>query len=114
MLKDEVVEVIKVEEVEGETAELAAEPTGAHIFMATAFGVVKKTPLVQFNRPRSSGLIALRLEEDDTLVAAVITDGAKEVVLFSNAGKVTHFAESVIRVMGRNARGVRGIHLGKR
>lgn len=58
VLEGEVVEAAGVEEVEGETAELVAEPTGAYIFMATAFGTVKKTPLVQFSRPRSSGLIA--------------------------------------------------------
>lgn len=58
VLEGEVVEAAEVEEVEGETAELVAEPTGAYIFMATAFGTVKKTPLVQFSRPRSSGLIA--------------------------------------------------------
>ncbi|PAU62142.1 DNA gyrase subunit A [Pseudomonas indica] len=109
----EVVEAEEVEEVEGETPELVAEPTGAYIFMATAFGTVKKTPLVQFSRPRSAGLIALRLEEGDTLIAAAITDGAKEVMLFSDAGKVLRFAESKVRTMGRTARGVRGMRLGK-
>ncbi|AMB85232.1 DNA gyrase subunit A [Pseudomonas agarici] len=101
------------EEVDGDTAELVAEPTGAYIFMATAFGTVKKTPLAQFSRPRSSGLIALKLKEGDTLIAAAITDGAKEVMLFSNAGKVIRFAESVVREMGRGARGIRGMRIGK-
>ncbi|MFT0633538.1 DNA gyrase subunit A [Pseudomonas sihuiensis] len=109
----EVVEAEDIEEVEGETPELVAEPTGAFIFMATAFGTVKKTPLVQFSRPRSAGLIALKLEEGDTLIAAAITDGAKEVMLFSDAGKVLRFAESKVRTMGRTARGVRGMRLGK-
>ncbi|PAU54928.1 DNA gyrase subunit A [Pseudomonas sp. PIC25] len=109
----EVVEAEEIEEVEGETPELVAEPTGAYIFMATAFGTVKKTPLVQFSRPRSAGLIALKLEEGDTLIAAAITDGAKEVMLFSDAGKVLRFAESKVRTMGRTARGVRGMRLGK-
>ncbi|WP_192982341.1 DNA gyrase subunit A [Pseudomonas sp. EggHat1] len=109
----EVVEAEEVEEVEGETPELVAEATGAFIFMATAFGTVKKTPLVQFSRPRSAGLIALKLEEGDTLIAAAITDGAKEVMLFSDAGKVLRFAESKVRTMGRTARGVRGMRLGK-
>ncbi|MFV3092071.1 DNA gyrase subunit A [Pseudomonas sp. GW6] len=109
----EVVEAEEVEEVEGETPELVAEPTGAFIFMATAFGTVKKTPLVQFSRPRSAGLIALKLEEGDTLIAAAITDGAKEVMLFSDAGKVLRFAESKVRTMGRTARGVRGMRLAK-
>lgn len=106
-------EAVEVEEVEGETAELVAEPTGAYIFMATAFGTVKKTPLSQFARPRTSGLIALKLKEGDTLIAAAITDGAKEVMLFNDSGKVIRFAESAIRVMGRGARGIRGMRLGK-
>ena len=112
VIEGEVVEP-EVEEVEGDTPELVAEPTGAYIFMATAFGTVKKTPLVQFSKPRSSGLIALRLDEGDTLIAAAITDGAKEVMLFSSAGKVIRFAESMVRTMGRTARGVRGMRLGK-
>jgi DNA gyrase subunit A len=112
VLEGEVVEP-EVEEVEGDTPELVAEPTGAFIFMATAFGTVKKTPLVQFSKPRSSGLIALRLDEGDTLIAAAITDGAKEVMLFSSGGKVIRFAESMVRTMGRTARGVRGMRLGK-
>ncbi len=106
-------EAVEVEEVEGETAELVAEPTGEYIFMATAMGTVKKTPLSQFARPRTSGLIALKLKEGDTLIAAAITDGAKEVMLFNDAGKVIRFAESSIRVMGRGARGIRGMRLGK-
>jgi DNA gyrase subunit A len=87
------------------------EPTGAYIFMATAFGTVKKTPLQQFSRPRSSGLIALKLEEGDALIAAAITDGAKEVMLFSDAGKVIRFKEKHVRTMSRIARGVRGMRL---
>lgn len=96
---------------DGETELANDEPTGAYIFMATAFGTVKKTPLVQFSRPRSAGLIALKLEEGDTLIAAAITDGAKEVMLFSDGGKVIRFKEKLVRIMGRNARGVRGMRL---
>ena len=113
VIEGEVVEVEEVDEEEGDTPELVAEPTGAFIFMATASGTVKKTPLAQFARPRTSGLIALKLKEGDTLIAAAITDGAKEVMMFSDAGKVIRFAESVVRQMGRNARGVRGMKLGK-
>ena len=87
------------------------EPTGAYIFMTTAKGTVKKTPLVQFCRPRSSGLIALKLEEGDTLIAAAITDGAREVMMFSDGGKVIRFKEKHVRTMGRTARGVRGMRL---
>ncbi|HET8729906.1 MAG TPA: DNA gyrase subunit A [Moraxellaceae bacterium] len=87
------------------------EPTGAYIFMATANGTVKKTPLVQFSRPRSNGLIALRLEEGDTLIAAAVTNGACEIMLFSDGGKVIRFKEKQVRIMGRSARGVRGMRL---
>jgi DNA gyrase subunit A len=81
------------------------------IFMATASGTVKKTSLMNFSRPRSSGLIALDLDGDDTLVGADITNGEKDIMLFSNAGKVVRFAETDVRPMGRTARGVRGIRL---
>ena len=110
VIEGELVEA-EAEDADGDTPELVAEPTGAYIFMATAFGTVKKTPLSQFSRPRSSGLIALRLDEGDTLIAAAITDGAREVMLFSSGGKVLRFAESLVRPMGRTARGVRGMRL---
>ena len=109
-----VVEAEEVEDLaEGDDAddETPDEPTGAYIFMATAKGTVKKTPLVQFSRPRSSGLIALRLDEGDTLIAAAVTDGAREVMMFSDGGKVIRFKESKVRTMGRTARGVRGMRL---
>ncbi len=87
------------------------DPTGTYIFMATASGTVKKTPLAQFSRPRSNGLIALRLDEGDTLIAAAVTNGACEVMLFSDGGKVIRFKEKHVRTMGRTARGVRGMRL---
>jgi DNA gyrase subunit A len=109
-----VVEAEEVEDLaEGDDTddETADEPTGAYIFMATAKGTVKKTPLVQFSRPRSSGLIALKLDEDDTLISAAVTDGARDVMMFSDGGKVIRFKESKVRTMGRTARGVRGMRL---
>jgi len=81
------------------------------VFMATANGTVKKTPLEQFSRPRSSGLIALELEADNTLVGAAFTDGHCDVLLTTSAGKAVRFKESDVRAMGRTARGVRGIRL---
>ncbi|MBA1265104.1 DNA gyrase subunit A [Stutzerimonas stutzeri] len=100
------------ESLDGEEADDSVdEPTGTYIFMATAKGTVKKTPLSQFSRPRSVGLIALGLEEGDTLIAAAITDGAREVMLFSDGGKVIRFKEKHVRTMGRTARGVRGMRL---
>lgn len=82
------------------------------VFMATANGTVKKTPLEQFSRPRPSGLIALDLEEGNTLVGVAITTGSSDVLLASSAGKAARFKESDVRAMGRTAKGVRGIRLG--
>ncbi len=81
------------------------------VFMATANGTVKKTPLEQFSRPRSAGLIALELEEGNTLVHVAITDGSCDVLLIASTGKAVRFKESDVRAMGRTARGVRGIRL---
>ncbi|NKB99692.1 MAG: DNA gyrase subunit A [Pseudomonadales bacterium] len=81
------------------------------VFMATANGTVKKTPLEQFSRPRPSGLIALELEEGNTLVGVEITSGTSDVLLVSSSGKAARFKESDVRAMGRTARGVRGIRL---
>lgn len=82
-----------------------------YIFMATSNGTVKKTPLMDFARQRSSGLIAIELEEGNTLISAAITDGSRDVMLFSSSGKVIRFKESDVRAMGRTAKGVRGIRL---
>ncbi len=81
------------------------------IVMATAKCTVKKTPLAQFARPRSSGLIALDLVEGDHLVGTAVTDGDSDVMLFSSAGKAVRFSEVDVRAMGRTSRGVRGIRL---
>ncbi len=86
---------------------------GLYIFMATANGTVKKTPLVDFSRPRSSGIIGLDLVEDDQLVGVDITDGSRDILLFSSGGKVIRFNEDQVRPMGRVSRGVRGIKLQK-
>jgi DNA gyrase subunit A len=103
----------EVEDIDGvlDDVEGALEAKGPFIFMATANGTVKKTPLTQFSRPRSVGLIALGLDEGDTLISAAITDGGREVMLFSDGGKVTRFKETDVRAMGRTARGVRGMRL---
>jgi DNA gyrase subunit A len=81
------------------------------IFMATSNGTVKKTSLMDFSRQRSKGLIAIELEEGNTLIGAAITDGGRDVMLFGSHGKVIRFKESDVRAMGRTARGVRGIKL---
>ena len=82
------------------------------IFMATTNGTVKKTPLTDFSRPRTNGIIAIDLRDDNQLVSADITDGHKDVILFTSAGKAGRFNETTVRSMGRTAAGVRGIKLG--
>lgn len=84
------------------------------VFMATANGTVKKTPLVDFSRPRSSGIRAVELRDDDYLVNVGITNGENEIMLLSNGGKAIRFKESDVRAMGRTAAGVRGIKLAER
>jgi len=81
------------------------------VFMATSGGTVKKTPLTQFSRPRASGIIAIDLRGDDTLVGVAITDGEADVLLVASHGKAIRFKESDVRPMGRGAAGVRGIKL---
>ena len=82
-----------------------------YVVMATSMGLIKKVSLVDFSRPRSSGIIAIALNDGDNLVQADITDGQHDVMLFTNAGKVVRFNESKVRCMGRQAAGVRGVKL---
>ncbi|WP_136255162.1 DNA gyrase subunit A [Onishia niordana] len=81
------------------------------IFFATAKGTVKRTSLDQFSRPRSVGLIAIDIDEDDHLIGAAITSGSDHAMLLSSNGKAIRFEESHVRAMGRTARGVRGMRL---
>ena len=83
-----------------------------YIFMCTASGTVKKTPLSDFSNPRKNGIIAVALDEDDVLIGVEITNGTQDVVLVSDAGKAVWFDEEDVRPMGRTARGVRGMRLG--
>jgi len=84
---------------------------GRYVFMATEQGTVKKTPLADFSRPRSSGIIAIDLKEGDQLIGVDLTDGERDIMLFSTAGKAVRFSEKEVRPMGRTAAGVRGIRL---
>jgi len=84
---------------------------GKMVFMATSDGTVKKTPLTDFSRPRTSGIIAIDLVDGNRLIGVGLTDGAADILLFSDAGKVIRFSEEDVRPMGRNARGVRGLAL---
>jgi DNA gyrase subunit A len=83
------------------------------IFMCTAQGTVKKTPLSDFSNPRKAGIIAVALDEGDYLIGAEITSGTQDIVLVSDAGKAVWFDEEDVRPMGRTARGVRGMRLGE-
>ncbi len=82
-----------------------------YVFMATSQGTVKKTPLTEFSRPRTAGIIAINLDEDDKLVDVALTDGQNDVMLFSTSGKAIRFHEEDVRSMGRAAAGVRGVKL---
>ncbi|HUW28550.1 MAG TPA: DNA gyrase C-terminal beta-propeller domain-containing protein, partial [Sulfuriferula sp.] len=82
-----------------------------YVFMATAHGVVKKTALSDFSNPRRAGIIAVGLDEGDYLIGVAVTEGSHDVMLFSDGGKSVRFDENDVRVMGRGARGVRGMKL---
>ncbi|MEJ2653875.1 MAG: DNA gyrase subunit A [Acidihalobacter sp.] len=84
-----------------------------YVFMATAKGTVKKTPLMDFSRPRSTGIIAVDLRDDDRLIGVAVTDGQQDIMLFTSAGKAIRFSEADVRAMGRTACGVRGVRLGE-
>jgi DNA gyrase subunit A len=109
------VNLLPLEEGERVTSILPVEDytEGYYIFMATASGTVKKTPLTDFARQRSVGLRALQLDEGDVLVGTAITQGDCDVMLFSTEGKAVRFKETDVRSMGRTARGIRGIRLGE-
>lgn len=111
-----IVRMLPLEEGEKITVMLPIDAKGGYaddryVFMATAFGTVKKTPLSDFSNPRKAGIIAVNLDEGDHLIGAAITDGAHDVMLFSDSGKAVRFDENDVRPMGRGARGVRGMNL---
>ncbi len=87
---------------------------GGYVVMATRGGIVKKTALTAFSRPRSAGIIAVHLDAGDSLAGAVLTDGERDIMLFSSGGKAIRFREHDVRAMGRTSRGVRGMHLGNK
>lgn len=83
-----------------------------YVIMATKMGQVKKTPLEQYSRPRTNGINAITIREDDELLEAKLTTGNSQVMLAVRSGKAIRFEEEKTRSMGRNASGVRGIRLG--
>jgi DNA gyrase subunit A len=82
-----------------------------YIVMATAQGIVKKTALSEFSNPRSAGIIAVTVTEDDPLIGCQLTDGSYDILLATRKGKSIRFSEKEVREMGRTARGVIGIRL---
>lgn len=108
-----IVNILPLEENERITAILpvASYDEDKFVVMATAGGIVKKTALTEFSRPRSNGIIAVNLRDEDELIGVDITDGSNEIMLFSSQGRVVRFAETAVRSMGRLATGVRGIKL---
>ena len=107
------VNLLPLDEGERITAVLPIKEFDAELYvlMATRRGVVKKTSLDQFSRPRANGIIAVDLKPDDSLVGVSLTDGASDIMLVSSSGKAIRFSETAVRPMGRTARGVRGIRL---
>ena len=93
------------------TGDMRTFPSDHYVFMATSQGTVKKTALDEFSNPRKAGIIAVGLDEGDYLIGAALTDGAHDVMLFSDGGKAVRFDENDVRPMGRQARGVRGMQL---
>jgi len=83
------------------------------IILCTRRGIIKKTNLESFSRPRQAGIIAININENDQLLAAKLTNGTNEVMLALRSGRAIRFNESKVRPMGRNAAGVKGITLGK-
>ena len=83
------------------------------IIMCTKNGIIKKTTLEAYSRPRQNGINAITVREGDTLLEVLLTNGTNEIMLASKAGKVVRFNEANVRPMGRNASGVRGINIGE-
>jgi DNA gyrase subunit A len=111
-----IVNLLSLDEGEKVTAILPVRDfaQGGYVFMATSDGTVKKTELVEFSRPRPSGIIAIGLDQGNTLIGVGLTNGKSDILLFSDAGKVIRFPEEEVRAMGRSAYGVRGITLGEK
>ena len=107
------VNLLPLEEGERITAILPVRdyPEDQFIFFATASGKVKRTPLSSFSRPRTNGIIALDLRDEDSLIGVQLTAGSSSLMLFTSAGKGIRIAEDDVRAMGRTAAGVRGIKI---
>lgn len=98
------------------TATMAIKDFNEESFLVTVTrkGIVKKTALKEYHTHRKDGIIALTLDEDDELIAVRQTNGKDDILLATPSGKVIRFSENDVRAMGRTARGVRGMNLGKK
>lgn len=85
-----------------------------YVVLCTKKGVIKKTTLEAYSRPRSNGIIAVNIREGDELLEARLTSGSSHIILASKEGRAVHFKEGDVRPMGRNASGVRGMNLGSK
>ena len=110
-----IVNILSLAQFEKITAieKISSYDENLYVLMATSNGIIKKTKLSDFSRPRSSGLIAINLKDGDSLIEACVTNGKKQIMLFSSAGKAIRFNEIDVTCVGRSAAGVKGITLGK-
>ena len=108
-----IVNLLRLDSGEGVAATAAVRefPEDRFLTFATEAGVVKKTALSEYSRPRNNGIIALRIDEDDRLLSVKVTDTGSELVLATQKGYAIRFRESDLRSLGRATRGVRGISL---
>ena len=106
-------EVVDIVEDADDEENVVDTMPGPFIFMATSNGIVKRTQMTKFARPRSNGLIAVKLQEGQSLVNVAVTQGDEDVMLVASNGKVVRFRQAAVRVMGRTARGVRGMKVAK-
>ncbi len=110
-----IVNLLRLQPGENITAVLPVrefEP-GNYIIMATERGLIKKTDMMDFSRPRSTGIIAISLRDEDRLIEAAISSGEDEVILSTRRGLSIRFSEKDVRGMGRQASGVKAVNLGK-
>ena len=107
------VNLLKLDENEKVSCAFAVTESdeSGYLFFATQRGYIKRTKFDAYSRIRASGLIALKIEDDDQLIGVARTDGTDDIMLVQSSGKLARFKESDVRVMGRTARGVRGMRL---
>lgn len=108
-----IVNILNIEQGENIMSILPMSEEGENLIMATAKGVIKKTPVNEFKNMRVSGIIAIRLDPDDSLVSVHETSGKDHIFLLTKKGKSIRFPEGNVRPMGRATSGMRGIKLEK-